>query len=82
MKITTETGSVYTIDEHGICVKTDKKGNRIGAFKPFIMIPVSEDVKTLKEVFTLSEGDPVVGKRLYISGLQVWWLTTPVVSVE
>lgn len=82
MKIVTETGSIYNIDDHGICVKTDKDGNRIDAFKPFTMIPVHNDVRTLKEVFTLPEGDPVVGKRLYISGLQVWWLTTTVVSVE
>ena len=82
MKITTETGSVYDIDDHGYCVKTDKHGKRIDAFKPLVMIPVHNDVRTLKEVFTLPEGEPVVGKRLYISGLYVWWLTTPVVSVE
>jgi hypothetical protein len=52
------------------------------AFKAFVIIPVPESVKTVKEVFTLPEGEPVVGKRLYISGLNVWWLTTLVVSVE
>lgn len=82
MKITTETGSVYDIDDHGICVKTDKDGNRIDAFKPFTMIPVPDTVRTFEEIFSLPHGDPVVGQRLYISGLQVWWLTTIVVSVE
>jgi len=82
VKITTETGSVYNIDEHGICVKTDKDGNRIDAFKPYVVIPVPDDVKNLKEVFSLPQGEPVVGQRLYISGLDNWWLTTRVVKVE
>lgn len=82
MIITTETGSVYNIDDHGICVKTDKDGNRIDAFKPFTMIPVPDGIETLKDVFELPHGDPVIGQRLYLSGLNVWWLTTTVVSVE
>lgn len=82
MRITTETGSVYNIDEHGICVKTNKDGHRIDAFKPFVMIPVTEEVDTLGEIFKLPQGDPVIGKRLYISGLDGWWLTTYVVKVE
>ena len=52
------------------------------AFKAFVIIPVPESVKIVKEVFTFPEGKPVVGQRLYISGLNVWWLTTLVVSVE
>lgn len=82
MKITTETGSVYNIDEHGICVKTDKNGNRIDAFKPLVMIPVSEEVETLSDILKLPHAEPVIGQRLYLSGLNVWWLTTYVVSVE
>lgn len=82
MRIITETGSVYDIDNHGICVKTDKHGRRIDAFKPFTMIPVTEEVETLGDILKLPHGDPVVGQRFYISGLSVWWLTTPVVSVE
>lgn len=82
MRITTETGSVYNIDDHGICVKTDKDGNRIDAFKPFTMIPVPDGTKTLKDVRELPHGDPIIGQRLYLSGLNVWWLTTNVVSVE
>jgi hypothetical protein len=82
MKITTESGSVYNIDDSGICTKTDKDGNRIDAFKPFIIIPVPDHIKLVKEIYTLPHGKPVVGQRLYLSGLDVWWLTTPVVSVE
>jgi hypothetical protein len=82
MKITTETGSIYNIDDHGICVKTDKDGNRIDSFKPLVMIPVPSTVKTFEEIFSLPHGNPVVDQRLYISGIQVWWLTTRVVEVE
>lgn len=82
MKITTETGSVYEIGEAGICIKTDKYGNRIDAFKPLVMIPVPEHIDTMEELYKLPKGDPVVGQRLYISGIDVWWLTTYVVSVE
>jgi hypothetical protein len=82
MKITTETGSVYDIDDHGICVKTDMDGRRIDAFKPFIIIPVTEEVASLSDIVSLPHGDPVVGMRMYISGLDNWWLSTRVVSVE
>jgi hypothetical protein len=82
VKITTKTGSVYSIDDHGICIKTDKDGNRIDSFKPLVMIPVPDHINLLKEVYTLPHGDPVVGQRLYLSGLNVWWITTPVVSIE
>lgn len=82
MKITTESGSVYNIDDSGICTKTDKDGNRIDAFKPFIIIPVPNHIKLAKGIYTLPQGEPVVGQRLYISGLSTWWLTTPVVLIE
>lgn len=82
MKITTESGSVYDIDDYGMCVKTDKHGRRVDMFKPLVVIPVPDEVKIVKEIYTLPQGEPVVGKRLYISGLNTWWLTTPVVSVE
>jgi len=82
MKITTETGSVYDIDDNGICIKTNAEGRRIDAFKPFIIKPVPDHVTTLGEVYGLPEGNPVVGQRMYISGLNTWWISTPVVGVE
>lgn len=82
MKITTETGSVYEISESGICHKTDKDGKLVDAFKPFVISPVPEHVTTLKEVYELPQGDPVIGERLFLSGLNNWWLSTRVVSVE
>jgi hypothetical protein len=82
MRITTETGSVYDIDDHGICIKTDKDGRRVDAFKPLVMVPVPNKIRTLKEIYALPLGEPIVGQRLYISGIDNWWLSTRVVSVE
>lgn len=82
LKVTTETGSVYDINESGICLKTDKDGRSVDAFKPFCLKPIPDGVLTMGEVYDLPEGDPVVGQRMYISGLNTWWITTPVVSVE
>jgi hypothetical protein len=82
IKIVTKTGSVYTINESGICLKTDKDGRSIDAFKPFCMKPIPKDVLTIGDVHALPDGEPVIGQRLYISGLNTWWVTTPVVSVK
>lgn len=82
MKIVTETGSVYDIDDHGMCIKTDKHGKRVDMFKALVMIPVPNEVKVVREIYTLPQGEPIIGQRLYISGLNTWWLTTQVVSVE
>jgi hypothetical protein len=82
MIVTTESGSVYDIDENGVCLKKDSTGRVIDAFKPFHMAPVADDVKTLADIYGLPQGDPVVGQRFYISGLSCWWLSTPVVSVS
>jgi hypothetical protein len=82
VKITTETGSVYNIDDHGICVKTDKDGNRIDSFKPFTLKPVPDSVHSWQEVHEIPNSYPVVGQRMYIGGLNMWWLTTLVVSIE
>jgi hypothetical protein len=82
MRITTETGSVYDIDKYGMCIKTDKNGKRIEMFKALVIIPVPDGVKLVKEIYTLPQGEPIIGQRLYLSGLDTWWFTTPVVSIE
>jgi hypothetical protein len=82
VRIKTETGSVYEIDPWGLCRKTDIYGRHVDTFKPFIMKPVPGHVTTLEEIYELPEGDPVIGQRLYLSGLKSWWITTEVVSVK
>lgn len=82
MRITTESGSVYEIDDSGVCVKINFEGRRVDAFKPFTVKPVPDSVHSWLGVHEAPDGDPVVGQRMYISGLNTWWLTTPVVSIE
>jgi hypothetical protein len=82
MKITTETGSVYEIDDHGICRKYDKSGECIDSFKVWYMVPVPNEVVSVKEIYDLPKGDPEIGKRLYIGGKDSWWVSTRVVSIE
>jgi hypothetical protein len=82
MRVKTVTGSVYDISFSGVCIKYDLYGRRVDAFKPFIMKPVPDHVVNLEEIHSLPQGDPVVGQRLYLSGLKSWWVTTEVVSVR
>ena len=82
MKITTETGSVYEIDEHGLCRKYDASGDHIDTFKVWYMVPVPNEVVSAKEIYDLPKGDPEIGKRLYIGGRDNWWVSTKVISIE
>ena len=82
MRVTTESGSVYEISEHGICVKTNSDGYRVDAFKAMTIKAVPDSASSWEDIYNTPDGDPVVGQRMYISGLNTWWLTTPVVKVE
>lgn len=82
MKITTKSGAVYTIDDHGICRKIDHEGYHVSSFKVFSMKAVPTTVKTMSEVLALPQSEPEVGKLLYVSGMCDDWLSTEVVSIE
>lgn len=81
MKITTETGSVYDIDSGGVCRKY-RDGNVIDSFKPYFMRSVPDTVKSLEEIYELPESELKIGDRLYISGLNNWWISTKMVRIE
>lgn len=81
MKITTETGSVYDIDDGGICRKYSD-GKLVDSFKAMFKRSVPETVTKLEEVYELPEGELKVGDRLYISGINNWWISTPIVRIE
>jgi hypothetical protein len=81
MRITTESGSVYEITDHGVCKKTNREGRAVDAFKLLIMKPVPPGLTSWEELHELPQGDPLVGDRLFLSGLDNWWLTTPVQAV-
>lgn len=78
MIIKTETGSEYYIRD-GILTKA---GDRLTAYKVYSIKPFEHGtVSCVEEIESLPDGEPVVGKRLYISGLGEYNLTTNVVEV-
>jgi len=83
-RITTETGSIYEIDSHGICKKFDKDGNWIDSFKALVTkaVPLDDNIKTWDDIRALPDSEPQVGERLYIGGRDTWWISTRVVSIE
>jgi hypothetical protein len=82
MKITTETGAVYDIHE-GICVKTSSNGDVGSPFKVWQMTAVDDEVLTYQDVFALPPAmSAEVGKRMYISGKDEWWVSTRVTGIE
>jgi hypothetical protein len=82
MKITTESGSVYEIDERGIMTKYNAEGRGIDAWKIWQMKAVPTDVRDMKEVWDLPYSEPEIGKLFYVGGKDGWWLSTPVVRIE
>lgn len=82
MKITTKTGAVYTINDHGILQKTTPEGDIVSTYKIFSMKAVPNDVDSWDAVHALPEGNPEIGKRLYTAGREDHWLSTEVVSIE
>jgi hypothetical protein len=82
LTITTETGSVYTVDYLNICEKRDKDNNWIDTFKVLTMKPVGDWVTNLNDLLELPNGNPEIGKRLYLGGRDTWWISTKVVSIE
>jgi len=82
MKIVTETGSTYVVDDLKHCVKYDKVGNMVDQFFVTDMKAVPNTVSNWKQVFESPKTKIVVGKRMFIGGRDSWWISTKVVSVE
>jgi hypothetical protein len=82
MKITTESGSRYEIDDRKICRKFNSHGSVIDSFKVFFMKAVPTTVTNLGDVWDHPNRDPEVGMLLYIGGKDGWWLSTKVTSIE
>ena len=75
--ITTETGSKYVL-EHGRYRKNEGWPVTI-----FAMYCVEDDVESWTDVYSEHFRLPLtVGKRMYISGRDEWWLSTPIVKIE
>ena len=83
-KITTSTGSVYRVDtDRGLWKKNDGPWARLWGLSS-----VSPDLfgkgLTLNEILAQSKTDAIPEPRehLYVASSEVWWLSTPVASVE
>jgi hypothetical protein len=79
--ITTETGSRYII-ENNICKKTDSAGRVLDVFKVWSAKSVPDEVTTRSEIYDLPDSDPEIGKRMFIFGKDVSWISTKIVSVS
>jgi hypothetical protein len=80
--IKTASGSRYEIDESSkICRKFNSEGKLVDSFKAYSVKSVRKDVQNLKELKDARKFKPMVGKRLYIAGTNVWWLSTEIVSI-
>ena len=88
MLITTTTGNTYEIDLSSlVCNKRNKAGQTVDTFKAFAIKTVPENVTGFAELhdipnLNIREESPKVGDRLYVAGLNVWWLSTPIVSIS
>lgn len=82
MKITTESGSRYEIEDGGVCRKYNSNGTLMDSFKVFFKKAVPTTVTSLGEVWDYPNRDPEVGMLLYIGGKDGWWLSTEVISIE
>jgi hypothetical protein len=86
VKVTTNSGAVYEIRD-GICYKTDHRGFAYEPFKVWVTKPVEYTYDLEWDQFwalihSLPEGEPEIGKHLYIAGKDNWWISTTVVSIE
>lgn len=82
MIIRTESGSSYEIDDHGICRKFNGEGACVDSFKVFFMKAIPDTITNMGDIWDCPNGNPEVGKLLYIGGKDGWWLSTKVISIE
>lgn len=81
MVIVTESGSQYRIID-GVCKKYDPEGVMVDVFKVWSMKVIDRSDISWEDLHEAPEGEPVIGKSLYLSGKETWWITTPVKSVS
>jgi|SRR5690606_18070451 len=84
IKATTETGSYYLIDlEDGFWRKVSRNGCEGGTERLLMIKAGTELCFPWQNPDAWEDVDyPEVGKHMFISSLNRWWTTTPVVSVE
>lgn len=82
MIVTTKSGAKYIINNN-ICTKIDHYGMEYPPFIILKMYGLPKDIRYYSEAFTADKNFPVtVGHRLYVSGIDNWWISTEVISIE
>lgn len=82
MEITTESGAKYVI-QSGLCMKTGGDGTKHASFMVFSMKAIPADFTgTISDIYRLPDSEPEVGKCLFVSGRDQWWLSTPVTGIN
>jgi hypothetical protein len=79
MVIVTESGSQYRIFDD-FCKKYDADGVMVDSFKVWTIKGIEPGQESWESIHE-SDAEVAVGKRMYISGKDSWWLTTPVVRL-
>jgi hypothetical protein len=69
---------MYHITDDGFWKKNDGHYDRA----VFAHGVTSEDLRTAKSLDKLGVSDIEVGNHLYIGSFDMWWLSTPIVSIE
>ena len=62
--------------------KRDSTNRWVDTFKAYAIKAVPADIETMADIYAIPESYPEIGKLLYVSGYEMYWLSTPVVSVE
>lgn len=86
-KATTETGTTYTRTRGFVVVDSKRHGKTTIRLWSIMVALVDEDAVTLGTPWDNPEqwavaDEPVIGRRLYVSGRDEWRISTPIVSVE
>lgn len=79
--VTTESGARYEFRGR-LMTKYDRTGEIVEECKAYAIKAVPTDVQDKSEIYKIPESYPEVGKLLYVSGYEMYWLTTQVVAVE
>jgi hypothetical protein len=82
MIIKTESGSRYELDDRKICQKFESEGLNVDTIKADVIRSVSKNVDTLEALKNARKYKEIkVGRRLYIAGTNIWWLSTEIVEI-
>lgn len=68
---------------NGRCLKTSNTGAKYDSFAIRTVSGLPADFGgTLLDVFQMESKEPAVGERLFISGKDEWWISTPIISID